>query len=92
MYTGILITSATMLGFGSLVWVEDKVWFITLALLLRFIGGIGQAFIAVSSYAMVSVKYKDCLQQKVGLLEAGNGAGFFVGPVFGGVVYQFTHF
>lgn len=89
---GILLTAATMIGFGSLIWIPDDKLFISSALTLRFLGGIGQGFISVSSYAMTAVKYKDTLQQKVGLLEAGNGAGFFVGPIVGGVIYQFTHF
>jgi MFS family permease len=41
---------------------------------------------------MVSIKYPDQVQAKISLLEAANGAGLFVGPIFGGLVYQFTHF
>lgn len=41
---------------------------------------------------MVSLQYPDTVQQKIGLLEAANGAGLFVGPIFGGLIYQFTHF
>ena len=71
--------------------INDTV-FISLAILLRLIGGIGQGFLAVSSYAMAAVRYKHNLQEKVGLLEAGNGIGFLVGPIVGGVIYQYTHF
>jgi len=41
---------------------------------------------------MVSIKYPDNVQAKISLLEAANGAGLFVGPIFGGIVYEFTHF
>ena len=41
---------------------------------------------------MVSIKYPDNVQSKISLLEAANGAGLFVGPIFGGIIYQFTHF
>jgi len=91
-YLGLLLTAVTMIGFGLLYWISDNTLFITLALLFRFIAGIGQALIAVASYSMTAIKYKDSLQQKMGLLEAGNGAGFFLGPVVGGIIYEFTHF
>lgn len=92
MYLGLFLTAPTVMGFGLLYWVTNDTAFITLAITLRFIGGIGQGFIAVSSYAMAAVRYKDNLQEKVGLLEAGNGVGFLVGPVVGGIIYEFTHF
>lgn len=41
---------------------------------------------------MTALKYPDTVQQKISLLEAANGAGLFVGPVFGGLIFQFTHF
>jgi MFS family permease len=41
---------------------------------------------------MVSIKYPEQLQAKISLLEAANGAGLFVGPIFGGLIYEFTHF
>jgi MFS family permease len=92
MYLGLFLTAPTVMGFGFLYWVPDDTVFISLAITLRFIGGIGQGFIAVSSYAMAAVRYKENLQEKVGLLEAGNGVGFLVGPVVGGIIYEYTHF
>jgi len=41
---------------------------------------------------MTSIKYPDNVQSKISLLEAANGAGLFIGPIFGGVIYQFTSF
>mmetsp|Transcript_25261 Transcript_25261/g.28012 ORF Transcript_25261/g.28012 Transcript_25261/m.28012 type:complete len:170 (+) Transcript_25261:376-885(+) len=41
---------------------------------------------------MVSIKYPENVQPKISLLEASNGAGLFIGPIFGGLIYQFTHF
>lgn len=40
----------------------------------------------------MSIKYPDNVQAKISLLEAANGAGLFVGPIFGGLVFEFTHF
>jgi MFS family permease len=41
---------------------------------------------------MTSIKYPDQIQQKISLLEAANGAGLFIGPLLGGLIYQFTSF
>lgn len=91
-HLGLGLTAVTMVGFGLIYWIEDKSWFIGSALFLRFVAGIGQALVTVASYSIAAIKYKDTLHQKVGLLEAGNGAGFFLGPVAGGIIYEFTHF
>lgn len=41
---------------------------------------------------MASIKYPESVQAKISLLEAANGAGLFIGPIFGGLIYQFTSF
>lgn len=41
---------------------------------------------------MVSIKYADSVQSKISLLEAANGAGLFIGPIFGGLIYEATSF
>ena len=92
MYIGIIIQSASIVGFGCLIWVKDKTTFMLLSFALRLIGGVACAFICVTAYAMTSIRYPDNLQSKISLLEAANGAGMFVGPIFGGLIYQYTSF
>lgn len=46
----------------------------------------------MAAYAMTAIKYPDSVQAKISLLEAANGAGLFIGPIFGGLIYQFTSF
>ena len=91
-YFGLAITGVAMIGFGVLYWITNYTMFVLFALFLRFICGVGQGLVSVSCYAIATIKYKDSLQQKLGLLEAGNGAGFLAGPLFGGIIYQLTHF
>jgi len=59
MYLGLTLTVPSVAGFGLLYWVPGDTMFITLAIVLRFIGRIGQGFLAVASYAMAAVRYKD---------------------------------
>jgi MFS family permease len=81
-----------MIGFGSIAWINNKILFTILSFLFRMLGGIASGFIAVACYSMTSIKYPDQVQQKISLLEAANGAGLFIGPLLGGVIYQFTWF
>ena len=91
-YLGLIFTAITMIGFGSLYWVEHKILFISLALGLRYLAGVGQSFVLVSCYSMAAIRYKDTLQQKMGLLEAAFGSAFLIGPALGGLIYHFTNF
>jgi MFS family permease len=45
MYLGILMTVVSMVGFGFMIWVPNKILFITLAFALRLLSGTASAFI-----------------------------------------------
>lgn len=92
LYGGIYVTAACIVGFGALIWIKDRTTFIIASFVFRVIGGVSCAFVNVATYAMTSIKYSDNVQAKITLLEAANGAGLFIGPIFGGVIYQFTSF
>lgn len=92
LYTGIILGISSMVGFGFMIWINNRILFIILSFALRLLTGVASAFICVSAYAMVSIKYPENVQAKISLLEAANGAGLFIGPIFGGLVYQYTHF
>lgn len=92
LYSGIILQGISMIGFGTIVWINNKTMFIILSFTFRLLGGVACSFICVAAYAMVSIKYPDNVQANISLLEAANGAGLFVGPIFGGLIYQFTHF
>lgn len=52
------------------------------------IAGVGSSLIHVSVYAMAQIKWPDEVQQKIGILEAASGAGIFIGPVFGSIIFE----
>jgi fucose permease len=41
---------------------------------------------------MTSIKYPDKIQEKISLIEAANGAGLFIGPLLGGIIYEISYF
>lgn len=45
LYFGILIQSITMIGFGSLIWIPNKMLFIILSFTFRMLGGVACGFI-----------------------------------------------
>ena len=47
-YLGLFFTATTMVGFGSLYWVQHKTLFLVLALSFRYLAGVGQSFVLVS--------------------------------------------
>ena len=91
-HAGLLITAGTMIGFGSLYWISNKILFVTMALILRYWAGVGQAMVSVACYSMAAIKYKDTLKEKMGLMEAAFGSGFLLGPAVGGIVYELTNY
>jgi MFS family permease len=91
LFLGMISTCVSMIGFGCLNWINDKSLFIILSFVFRFCGGIGSGAIHVSSYAMVALEYPDNLTQNIGILEAAGGAGLFLGPVIGGVIFAVSN-
>lgn len=79
-----------MAGFGCVNWInkESTIFFTIISITLRLIAGIGSSLIHVSVYAMAQIKWPDEVQQKIGILEAASGAGIFIGPVFGSVIFS----
>lgn len=45
LYTGIILQGISMIGFGSIVWVPDRLIFIILSFTFRLLGGVASAFI-----------------------------------------------
>lgn len=84
---GNLALVVSLLGFGVLNWITDFTTFVAMSFFFRFIGGIGSAAINVSCYAMIALEYPENLTQKIGMLEACGGSGFFFGPIMGGILY-----
>lgn len=92
LYSGIFLQAGCMIGFGILEWLNERTLFIILSFTFRLVLGVASGFICVSCYAMTSIAYPENIQQKISLLEAANGAGLFIGPLLGGLIYQFTSF
>ena len=68
-YIGLAISASSLLGLGLLYWITNKSAFIIFALFLRFICGIGQSFVAVSCYAITSIKYNKRIKWKKNLIN-----------------------
>lgn len=89
-FWGMIICIISMAAFGTVKWINNKTMFIITSVVFRLISGVGSSFIHVAVYAMAAIKWPNEVQDKIGILEAASGAGLFLGPVVGGIVYQLT--
>lgn len=92
LYTGIFLTAVSIFGFGTVDWIEDPTTFVICSLIWRLISGLGGACMHVTTYAIVSLKYPENIEQNIGLLEAASGLGFFVGPLLGSAIFELTSY
>jgi MFS family permease len=59
-----------------------------MALVMRFIQGIGNALVQTACYAIVTFVYSDNREKYLGYAEAVTGIGLMLGPVMGGPLYE----
>ena len=59
-----------------------------MALIARFIQGIGNAMVQTACYAIITFVYADNREQYLGYAEAVTGVGLMLGPVIGGPLYD----
>jgi len=45
LYTGIIMQGVSMIGFGALIWISNKTFFIILSFTFRMLGGVACAFV-----------------------------------------------
>ena len=58
-----------------------------IALLARFMQGVGNALVQTACYAIITHVFSDKREQYLGYAEAVTGVGLMLGPVLGGPLY-----
>jgi len=85
---GFLILALGTLALALLDFVEDDNLFFYLALVIRFIQGIGDTFVQTTTYSMLSSAFPHTREKVLGYAEAAAGIGLMVGPNIAGPVNQ----
>ena len=53
------------------------------------ITGSGEGIFLSPAFSLIPQFYRDSVEHKIGILEAIAGIGLSIGPLFGGILYQF---
>jgi MFS family permease len=85
---GFLILALGTLALALLDFVGDDNSFFYLALLIRFIQGIGDTFVQTTTYSMLSSAFPHTREKILGYAETAAGIGLMVGPNIAGPVNQ----
>lgn len=88
---GLALTGLSTATFGLLTYLP-KYQFITGSLILRILESLGATAFATSSYSFVSVCFPDHTATMFATLEMFFGLGVIVGPIVGGILYDFAGF
>lgn len=80
------------MGLGSLALVEDPTTFILFSFLWKFLCGVGAGINSTASFAIIATHYKHEREKTIGMMEASSGVGLLIGPLAGGILYDYGGF
>lgn len=63
-----------------------------MAVILRFIQGIGDAFYQTAGYAIITIEFSEDPDKYLGYAQAAVGVGLFLGPSVGSIIYSQTSY
>ena len=90
--SGIIMMGLSMLAFGFITYIESKVLLIIVWLVIRGLQGFSSTMVKTTSYAIITIVYKDNKQKYLGILQTFLGVGMITGPLIGSTLYTFAGF
>ena len=90
--SGIIVMGLSMLAFGFITYIESKVLLIIVWLAIRALQGFSSTMVKTTSYAIITIVYKDNKQKYLGILQTFLGVGMITGPLIGSTLYTFVGF
>eukprot|EP00095_Tigriopus_kingsejongensis_P007961 maker-scaffold135_size322082-snap-gene-0.13 protein:Tk07961 transcript:maker-scaffold135_size322082-snap-gene-0.13-mRNA-1 annotation:"mfs-type transporter c6orf192" len=90
---GTFVAGAANTIFGFLQWVDERVPFLVLSLLIRIVSAVGEAAFFSAVYPIAAQEVDAEHRSKVlSVMETMFALGLMIGPFVGGVLYQFGDF
>uniref|UniRef100_A0A1I7ZP14 MFS domain-containing protein n=1 Tax=Steinernema glaseri TaxID=37863 RepID=A0A1I7ZP14_9BILA len=89
---GLIITGITAMAFGGMNLMPAGLPFFLASLGLRCIEAVGDAAFVTSSFAISAKAFPGRIAIIVGIMETFAGLGYMLGPVVGGVLYDYGGF
>lgn len=85
---GFICLIASTAGFSILTWIQSNYIYVGLALLFRFLQGIGGTILQVVCFAIILKEYGAKKEVGLAYLSAARGLGFLGGPLTGQIFYN----
>ena len=89
---GLISMAFELVLFGLTTYLSSNYETAVISLLIRGFQGVSASMIMTTSYAIVTIVYKENQQQYLGFLESSQGLGLIVGPMIGSTLYTFIGF
>ncbi|KAK0404167.1 hypothetical protein QR680_017320 [Steinernema hermaphroditum] len=89
---GLIITGITAMAFGGMNLMPPGMPFFFTSLALRCVEAVGDAAFVTSSFAISAKAFPGRIATIVGIMETFAGLGYMLGPVVGGVLYEYGGF
>ncbi|EDV22582.1 uncharacterized protein TRIADDRAFT_58957 [Trichoplax adhaerens] len=86
-WAGLTIEGGCSILFGFLNWISDKKIFLILAIILRFVQGLGAACYITAAYSIVASLFRQSIATTMGVIETFSSLGYAIGPPIGGVLF-----
>ncbi|XP_065203816.1 MFS-type transporter SLC18B1-like [Planococcus citri] len=87
-FSGICISGVCSILFGLLDFIDEHIWFISFAFLIRIIEAMGNAAFLTASFAIIANEFPENIATTFASLETFFGLGLIAGPSLGGVLYE----
>jgi len=81
------IVAGSFIAFSLVIFIDDKVNFIVVSMIIRSLQGVGMSFGMTASMAVVGSVFKENFQKSVSIIETVNGLGNIIGPLIGALFY-----
>ena len=89
---GVGLMGFSMIGFGMISHLKNKVWIVSTVITLRTFQGLCSGLILTTSYAIIAITFPNEQQRYLGIVEAAVGFGCVIGPITGSFLYTLFGF
>ncbi|EDV29310.1 uncharacterized protein TRIADDRAFT_51494 [Trichoplax adhaerens] len=91
-WIGLVLDGGSLIIFGMLDQIIDRNIFVIFCIITRALQGVGAAFYLTAGVVFIISIQKNAIASSVGLSEFSLSLGMILGPIIGGVLYQYRGF
>ncbi|XKL60510.1 hypothetical protein PGB90_007567 [Kerria lacca] len=85
---GALVNSVSVICFGFIDFIDDRVTFVILSFVFRITASLGTSAAVVSAFSISIYTFQNDVGMMMSTLEMFSGLGFIIGPTTGGLLFH----